>query len=190
MKKSCLLIIALFSINFLFAQDEDSYVYGDSELKNKAKNDNKPLIDWSRVSVGGGLGATFGNVTFIEVAPTAAYFVTDHFLYGIGLSYVYYEDKIFRYKTSTYGARVYSQYLLDILPVLGHVEAELINVDSFSYPGTRINVVNLYVGGGLNQKMGDRSYFYLLMLWNLNDYNDAALAQPNPIVRVGVAVGI
>ena len=192
MKKSILFIIVLFLTSFAFAQEEDSYVYGDDqeETKDNKDRDIKPLIDWSRVSIGGGLGMTFGNVVLIDIAPTAAYFVTDQFLYGIGVNYMYYEDKYVGFKTNTYGARVFSQYLLEILPVLAHVEAEVINADSYTHPGERVNVVNLYVGGGLNQKMGDRSYFYMLMLWNLNDYNESILSYPNPVIRVGVAVGI
>lgn len=192
MKKTFLFIIVLFVTSFTFAQDEDSYVYGDDQTETKDNKDReiKPLIDWSRVSIGGGLGMTFGNVVLIDIAPTAAYFVTDQFLYGIGVNYMYYEDKYVGFKTNTYGARIFSQYLLEVLPVLAHVEAEVINADSFSHPGERVNVVNLYVGGGLNQKMGDRSYFYMLMLWNLNDYNESILSYPNPVIRVGVAVGI
>lgn len=192
MIKYFLLILTLLLTNFLLAQDEDSYVYGDTEteLKKDTKNGVGGGIDWSRVSVGGGLGMTFGTVTYIEIAPTVSYFVTDHFLYGVGLNYMYYEDKNVRFETHSFGGKVFSQYLLDILPVLAHVEAEVINADSYSHPGERVNVVNLYVGGGLSQRMGDRSYLYILMLWNLNDYNDSVLTQPNPIMRIGIGVGI
>ena len=193
MKKLLFIIILLFSVSFLFAQEEeDSYVYGDSdeEIAKGDKKEEKPFIDWNRVAVGGGLGLSFGNVTLIDIAPTAAYFVTDHFLYGVGINYMYYEDKNVRFKTSTFGGRIFAQYLIDVLPVLAHVEAEVINADSYNYPGTRVNVVNLYVGGGLNQKIGDRSYYYMLVLWNLNDYNDSVLTQPNPIIRVGIGLAI
>ena len=195
LKKSILILVLLFSVNFLFAQEEeDSYVYGDTEEEEEVKEGDekteKPLIDWNRVSVGGGLGLSFGNVTLIDIAPTAAYFVTDHFLYGVGLNYMYYSDNHVGFQTSSFGARVFSQYLLDILPVLAHVEVEVINADSYKYRGERTTFANVYVGGGLNQKIGDRSYYYMLVLWNLNDFNDSILQQPNPIIRVGIGLAI
>jgi len=107
---------------------------------------------------------------------------------GLGANYMYYEEKRANFSTSIYGGRVFGQYVFSELPLLGHVEAELINVPN--YNNTRLNIYNFYVGGGLKQQLSDNSYFYILGLWNLNETEESFFIQPNPVVRIGIAVGL
>ena len=190
MLKNVLIILSLFVATLAFAQDEDSYVFGDNTSNNSSSKSSKTGggFDWDRVTVGGGLGLVFGDITLVEVAPTFGYYLTDNVLAGIGANYTYYEDKVFNYNTSLYGGRVFGEYIFDNLPLLAHTELEVINVES--YDNTRINIVNPYIGGGLKQNFGNYSYFYILVLWNLNETKESYLLQPNPIIRGGVAIGL
>jgi len=182
---SCFLVVSTFQ---LFAQvDEDSYVLGDSKSTNP-KPQNKGF-DWDRVTIGGGLGLTFGTVTYVEIAPNVGYYLTDNFLAGVGVNYTYYEYKSLNFHTSIYGARIYGEYFLKALPLMAHAETEVINLESDI--NRRINIVNIYVGGGLKQEISKRSYFFILALWNLNETKASTyFLQPNPIIRGGIAIGI
>jgi len=188
MHKTLLIILAIFSVTFVFSQDEDSYVYGDTQSNNSDSKFSGNGFDWERVTVGGGLGLTFGTFTIIEISPTFGYYLTDNVLAGIGGNYTYYEDKTINFNTSLYGGRVFGEYIFQDLPILLHTEAEMINIEVGL--NERLNIYNLYVGGGFKQQIGATSYFYLLGLWNLNETKESFYIQPNPIIRAGVAIGL
>jgi hypothetical protein len=192
MIKQILLSVFLIMAIFGYSQDGDSYVYGDnsSSSTRPAKQPSKDGgFNWSRVTIGGGLGLTFGDVTIIEVAPNFGYYLTDNILAGVGVNYTYYADKRTAFNTSIYGGRVYGEYLVPNMPLLAHVETELINLEWTATE--RKNIVNVYVGGGLKQALGGTSYVYVLGLWNLNETTESILIrQPNPTIRIGIAIGL
>lgn len=189
MKKYLIIALTLILSSSTFAQDDDSYVYGDNAPTVKSSN-KKSGFDWSRVTIGGGLGMTFGDYTVIEVAPNFGYFLTDNILVGVGGNYTYYNDKIYNFSTSLYGGRLFGEYIFTNAPLLAHAELEVLNVEDFS-DGSRVNIVNPYVGGGLKQNFGGYSYFYILVLYNLNTTPESYSLQPfNPIIRGGIAIGL
>ena len=180
-------LIILVIISFGAAAQDDGYVYGDAPAK--PKEEKKTGFDWSRVTLGGGFGMTFGDYTYVEVAPNIGYYLTDNVLLGIGGNYTYFENKYYNYSTSIYGGRVFAEYLFDNMPLLAHTEAEVINFEE--YLGERANIVNLYVGGGIKQRFGGNSYFYILALWNLNETKESLYFNPpSPIIRGGIAIGL
>ena len=188
-----LLFLLLFSISFIgYAQDEDSYVYGDnssSTTSSSKSSSSNGGFNWSRTTLGGGLGLSFGDFTVIEVAPNFGYYLTDQILAGVGLSYTYYGEKATNYSTSIYGGKIYGEYLFENMPLLAHVETELINLEWLD--NTRKNIVNVFVGGGLKQDLGGYSYVYVLGLWNLNETpSTIIIRQPNPVIRIGFAIGL
>jgi len=183
--KLILIIVSVFFASIVFSQD-DTYVYGDVGV---TQNNKTPQgFSWDRVTIGGNIGATFGDIVFIEVSPQIGYFLTENIMVGVGANYMYYEEKAANFSTSIYGGRVFGQYIFSELPLLGHVEAELINVPD--YNNARLNIYNFYVGGGLKQQLGDNSYVFILGLWNLNETQDSFFIQPNPVIRIGIAVGL
>lgn len=193
MIKQLLLIFAIFSSTLVFSQDEDSYVYGDSGSRG-SNSSSSPSdwkitdpLDWERVTIGGGLGLTVGTITFIEVSPRLGYYLTKNILLGAGVSYTYYEERGFN--TSLYGGRVFAEYLFEDFPIFAHVETEVLNVESLRE--TRINIYNLYVGGGVRQRFGGGSYAFILALWNLNETTESiSITQQNPVIRAGIAIGL
>ena len=66
MKKVGLFIIMLVVASLSYSQDDDNYVYGDNTPKNTPKTSGGGF-DWSRLTVGGGFGMTFGDYTIIDV---------------------------------------------------------------------------------------------------------------------------
>ncbi|MCB9361386.1 MAG: hypothetical protein H6588_08795 [Flavobacteriales bacterium] len=186
------IIVFILSLSFstgVFAQvDDDAYVYGDDRGSSKddaKKSDGK--FDWSRVTVGGGLGATFGDITYFELAPTVGYYLTDNVLVGLGGTYIYYANNVYDYKTNMYGGNVFTQYMFNGLPVLAHAETALMNYYSFNREA-RITTTAVLLGGGLKQDFGGRSYLSILVLWDINETEDSFY--PNPIIRAGIAIGL
>jgi len=187
MTKYFLLIITLVISTLGFSQDEDSYVFG--EKTNTTTKDKKSSgFDWERVTIGGGLGMTFGDITYIEVSPSIGYYFTDNILAGIGGNYTYYSDKPSNFNTSIYGGRIFGEYIFSNIPILFHTELEIINIEYDV--NTRINIVNPYIGGGLKQSFGGHSYFFILVLWNLNETKESYILQSNPVIRGGIAIGL
>jgi hypothetical protein len=188
MIKQFLLTFLVISPFLGFAQaDEDSYVYGDTP-KAKADTEKTGKFDWDRVTVGGGLGATFGDLTYFEISPTVGYYLTDQLLAGVGATYIYYSDNIYKYKTNIYGGTIFTQYLFKDMPILAHAETNLMNYFSFDRQA-RINAIGVFLGGGLKQQIGDgRSYLSILILWDVNESKDSFY--PNPIIRGGISIGL
>ena len=183
--KLILIIVSVFFASIAFSQD-DTYVYGDVGV---TQNNTTPQgFSWDRVTIGGNIGAIFGNITLIEVTPQIGYFLTENIMVGVGANYMYYEEKAANFSTSIYGGRVFGQYVFSELPFIAHVEGELINVPNHNF--TRLNIYNFYVGGGLKQQLGDNSFFFILGLWNLNETKNSFFIQPNPVIRIGIAVGL
>ncbi|PCJ25397.1 MAG: hypothetical protein COA97_07860 [Flavobacteriales bacterium] len=188
MLKQCLLISILFISVLGFSQEEDSYVFGDSGTGNSTKSNNGGGFDWDRVTVGGGFGLTFGSYTVIEISPTFGYYLTDNILAGVGGFYTYYKDNDFNYSTYIYGGRVFGEYLFNDVPFLAHAELEVVDIQWTL--DERKTLINPYIGGGLKQIFGGGSYFYILVLYNLNETKESYLFQPNPIIRGGIAIGL
>lgn len=188
MVKNCLIILALFISVLGYSQYEDSYVFGEEASTTDDSSNEDGGFSWDRVTIGGGLGLSFGDITAIEIAPNFGYYLTDNILVGVGGRYSYYRDNIDKFSTDIYGGHVFGEYLFNKLPFLAHVETELINLEWSQ--DVRENIINVYVGGGIKQRLGGRSYLYVLGLWNLNETKESYILQPNPIITGGIAIGL
>lgn len=184
--KTLFIIIFFFSFSSVNAQDEDIYVYGDAPTNNQ--NNQNRGFSWEKVAIGGNIGATFGDITYFEIAPIVGYYFTPNIIGGVGANYIYYAEKASNFSASIYGGRVFGQYLVNFAPLLAHLEAEVINVEKFN--NDRFNIYNFYVGGGLRQNLGGNSYLFVMVLWNLNETQESFYIQQNPIYRFGIAFGL
>jgi len=195
MLRYLLVISTLFITLQTFSQD-DAYVFGDLESEKKTKDkEEKKGFDWDRVVIGGGVGLMVNsNNTLLGVSPTFGYYITDNIILGIGAEYTYQKNfsSFYSYYSNTYGGKVFGQYIFDRLPILAHVEAETVTIDInfLDIDDEKIDMLNLYVGGGLNQRLGNYSSLYLLVLYNLNETTESNYVQPNPIIRVGISLGL
>lgn len=180
-----LLISLCFMQHDLIGQAQD---FNPPKQNPKSKSSFK--FDTDRLVFGGNLGASFGDITFVELAPTAGYLITDNYLVGLTAKYIYFEDKtfapLFTYKTNIYGGGFFNQYVIMDMFVL-HAEYELLNLDS-QIRQKRINLSSVFVGGGYRSSLGGASFFNILLLYNLNDGIESPY--PNPLLRVGFGIGL
>jgi hypothetical protein len=159
-----------------------------------------------RLLYGGVLGLQFGTLTLIDVAPMVGYKLTPSIETGVGLTYKYYRYRDFYYNQYTnqrfdleshiFGASIYSRFHI-LNPLFAHVEFErlMYNHDEIYFQGTQMlrepkqtYINGLLVGAGLKQRISDRSYFYILALWDL--VQDEMSPYSNPLIRMGVMLGM
>lgn len=166
--------------NIAFAQQQDSIPY---------KKDRR-IMD--RLYIGGNLGLLFGSTTLIELSPQVGYRLTDRFIPGIGITYIYqnYHDKYVHYENSVYGGSVFSKYFITD-KLFGHVEYEMLNVE---YLATGQNLApmvdrkwisSFYIGGGYSQPIGQRGFAQVMILFELIQDPWYPYYRSNPIIRIG-----
>ncbi len=146
-----------------------------------------------RLFFGGNIGLSFGSLTYINVAPTIGYKITEKFGMGLGPTYTYYNDRRFvnyRYETHIYGGRTFAQYQA-LESVLLYSEFEVVNIEVPDLLFTKLirkNIPSLFVGGGYTQRMGSNSAVTLMLLYNVmeSDYR----IYENPVIRLGFNIGM
>jgi len=117
---------------------------------------------------------------------------------------------LYDFKSNMYGGSVWSRYFLTKteIPVIEniflHAEVEPLmfvnkykldpDGDYFDIYNNRyvnedekITLTGFFMGGGLRQMIGRRSYMYLELLWNFNE--EFYSPYSNPRIRIGVAAG-
>lgn len=204
-----LVILLSFFSSVVFAQVEGVEVEKPQEEKKEedkkeTKDDDDDddeeemrLID--RFYFGGNLGANFGTITFINVAPMVGFRITPRFSVGVGGTYQYWSDKRFTptYKQSIYGGSLFSRYMIaeDFLGagnLFAHAEYEnLFAKQPFQDPNTGLitektkSFPSFFIGGGLAIPIGSRSAFTISALYNpFYDEFNSLYASPLQI-RVG-----
>jgi hypothetical protein len=160
-----------------------------------AQQQDKPSFG-DRIYFGGNFGLNFGsNFTEVELSPLAGYKLTEQFSVGLGVTYIYFKEKIpqynFSYETSIYGGNVFARYFF-VENLFAHVETGALNLDVpqpfYPYTLHREWVQNLLVGGGYRSQIGENSSFIIMLLYDLID--DPNSPYQNPIFRVGFGIGI
>ena len=114
-------------------------------------------------------------------------------------------------KTNIYGGSIWARYFLTgigipiIENIFLHAEVEPLMFNhnyrydpsgdfydpwytSFSKGNEQISLTSFFLGGGLRQMLGQRSYLYIEVLWNFNE--ELYTPYSNPRIRIGVAVAL
>jgi len=167
---------------------------GNSTSSSSIKTKKGFKLDPDRIVVGGGFGAQFGTVTYVELSPTVGYLVTDNWLAGIGGRYIYLEEKFasYSFKTNIYGGNLFTQYYFYLFEesFVAHAEYELLNLETAIGSEQRINISSVFVGGGYRAAIGESAYATILLLYNLN-YDEVKSPYPDPVVfRINFGVGL
>ncbi len=182
-----------------FAQDDDFHPPNYKKSKSldkkssKEKRPDKGNFSWDRVFTGGNLGLNFGTETYVSVNPTIGYRLTDKFLVGTNLTYTYYNDRFLNYQTSSYGAGLFSRYLI-FESIFAHAEYEVLNFEPAFISSNGLFILprrwvpSFFVGGGYRQRIGERSSFNILLLFNVLDNQYSPYR--NPVVRMGFNIGL
>ena len=150
-------------------QDEDNGLFAD-------------LRD--RLLFGGNVNLTFGTNTFIYVAPTIAYKVTDNFLAGGGFVYQYarysqaYNTFTNTFQNVDFESKIYGpKLLLNYLVAdrfYGGAQFEYLNHDllTFNNELERVWTSVLFLEAGYIQPIGDRGFFQIGLKYNvLHDFD-------------------
>lgn len=157
----------------------------------KKENEKKPFWSWDRVYGGGGLGLWVGNrTTFVNIAPQVGYKITEKYSAGIGITYTYIQDRFYSppFSLNIYGGSIFNRFIItDFL--FAHGEYEILNGPWAFTSDRRFNLYNVWLGGGLRQRMGNSS-LNLMGLWNMNETLYSRAYFPSPQIRIGVNIGI
>jgi hypothetical protein len=143
---------------------------------------------------GGGLGLSFGDVDYVEIAPLVGYRFMPKLDGGIQVFYRWVSDG--RYAedidTDSYGANLFARYF--ILPsIFLQGQYEFINYE-YVLPSlqTQRDTANSFLaGGGYSQPIGHGAGFYFSVLYNFS-YDENDLTSPYGDawqVQAGVTVG-
>jgi hypothetical protein len=142
----------------------------------RSKQQAPPLRE--RLFFGGSLGLQIGTVTNIEVSPVIGLWVLPRVAIAAGPEYMYYQDPYF--STSIWGGKAYSELVLlqdlnTIIPVgmhMGiflHAEFESLSLESevwnTAYASDRFMLNTALAGGGISQRLGQRSSLNFIVLW-------------------------
>ncbi len=180
-KQVLLLFVLLWQVVTLPAQVE-GYTTAAPGIAPKTRG-----FDWSKVRVGGNFSLQFGSITYIEVSPLAGYEVIENTFLGLGATYIYYNDRYYAYETSIYGGRLFAQYFFEDILVMLHGEYEILNMELYGF-NQRLNVDNVYVGGGYAEPLGAKSYAVIMLLWNVTQNPNSLYG--NPVLRVSFIGGL
>lgn len=155
------------------------------QAQDSTRQENSPSrLPMDKIFFGGYFGLTFGTVTNIELSPQVGYHITPRFDAGLGISYRYYNDSRYKFSTQMYGGNVFTR-LFVFQNLFAYAEVEQINLEvlNLQYEYERKWVNSVFVGGGYQQKMGERFAVNLMILWNVNETRYSPYT--NPIIRMG-----
>ena len=143
--------------------------------------------------LGGGIGLSFGDVDYIEVAPLVGFNATKKFSVGGGVLYRYRKDGRFEpsLSTSDYGANVFARYHIT-RPLFVQGEYEYLNYEYIDFDTTERDEFNSFmVGPGYSQRIGNNASLFVMALYNFSyDSNDERSPYDDPWrLRVGVSFG-
>ena len=173
--RSCLLIIVLTILcQSLFGQDND----------NQKKSD--------KIYFGGNLGLNFGDITYIEISPLIGYKFNDNYSAGLSFTYRYFKDKRFEVSGNVLGGSIFNRYnVTDELFLIAEYQMlsySSLNSSFSENENSRITIPYLWVGGGYNYRLGNRSAIFISFVYDLIQDIDGRIQ--NPQIRGGVTFGI
>lgn len=162
-------------------------------MAQQTKDEEKPHVFKNTMFTGGGLGVQFGNTTIIEVSPHFGYYPLENISIGVGLTYQYINDRVYKTNINVIGGRVFTRLYLPFFNyIYAHGEYEYIAYysDIFSTNGKKswYSVNNVLAGIGYRQPISERTSLNFMLLWNLNEseYN----LYNNPIFRTSIDIGL
>ena len=142
-----------------------------------------------RIFFGGSLGASFGNYTFVNVSPIVGYRITEKFHAGVGITYMYYNDKYWHYEESVYGGNAFARYFLfeSFYATFAGGALHGYGINEQGYP-EKMTVPNLWVGAGYAQQLGGNGALYFSFMYDIID--DPNSFYQNPLIRIGFGIGL
>ncbi|MCC6601085.1 MAG: hypothetical protein IT223_10485 [Crocinitomicaceae bacterium] len=184
MKHLLLFILFCFiSITAMVAQKTDEDYIPD---KQNAQPKTKPRFR-DRLVLGGNLGGSFGTYTFLQIAPQVGYAVTDKWINGVGVNYMYYSAPGYIGET-IYGGSLWTRYTI-VGGLFTTATYEVLNRKVYDIPiGLhRRNVNVLLVGVGYYSGGNNGLGIGIQILYDL--IGDPWSPYQNPLIRGGLLFG-
>jgi len=149
---------------------------------------------FDKLQWGGNLGLSFGTRTYIQVAPVLYYEVVDDLILGAGIDYTYFKDKGYHnyyIEGHSWSPRIFARYfLLDDFFI--HAEYQQYyyknNYSNQAYTSDWMwSEPGYFAGGGYRQWMGQNSYMFVMLLFDLQETE--LNFGINPRIQMGFAAG-
>lgn len=161
------------------------------QKKNDWKEDppkGTPGLHKGRFFTGGGIGAQFGQLTAVEIAPMVGYIPHRLFRFGLTFNFSYIKDNYYTPPVSDYfwGGSLFAR-LYPIQYLFLHVEIGGFN-QSYGMDRQRKWMAYPLAGIGGSYTFGRRMGISLTVLYNFNHSEYSIYG--NPIVRIGFDVGL
>lgn len=179
--------MAILFSSAVFAQYENTS--GENSQEKKSQKIGKQ----NKWFAGGMLGGGFsGNNSYLEISPIVGYQITPVFDVGTRATYIYRAYRYFqggpKYNSHIYGASVFGRYRF-LKYLIAHLEYAGLSNHWYDYYGNsnRRWINSLFVGGGLYQKMGERGFATITILYDV--FEDPYSPYNNPLIRIGFGVG-
>jgi len=179
------LLLAFFGSN---AQvfDADTTRQEDQAAIQKEEESQRNFFD--RFFVGGNVGAQFGQVTNVVLAPMVGYKLTDRLSLGTRIQYQYINAKIpTPFSTHVWGGSLFSRYFV-FDNFFTHVEYEAINGFFNPSVGDRVMIPHLFLGGGYIFRFNDNVGLGFTALYEVLQRTYSPYR--NPIINAGLTVGL
>jgi hypothetical protein len=152
---------------------------------------NLPIKE--RFFIGISAGLSFSSFeTSVVISPSIGFRFTNRLMAGVGGTYQYFNDRSFGsvFNTHIYGWSIFSRFVV-YKGFFVHGEFESLNMNSRDYQGVspaRIWENNYLLGPGYRVRMGRKSYFNLMVLYNFN--TTSQIYFQNPIFRFNFEIGL
>jgi len=191
MKKTIgIFLIMLFAVSLASAQENSA-----TPKQNPYQKGPKKSIT-NKFYFGGNLGFTLGSYTSISIWPMIGYKITPKFSAGIqpGYDYIKYNFNGNNYETSNYGLKVFTRYRI-IPQFYLQAEYDYINYEIYNWNppadpvSSRAFVPFLLLGGGLSQQLGDNSWVYIQILFDVLQDANSPFSSGEPFYSIGFGFG-
>ncbi len=195
-------IVFLFSLLALIVTLNLSKSFAQNDSKNSLHD--TPWLAKQRFYLGGTGGLSFGQTTYVEIAPLVGYRITDRFSIGVNPKYTFihfkpqYNGQYYSsdFKTSIYGGSFFARYfILENVFLSGEYEVNnfeaLVALPNFGgFEIQRMTIGSLLLGGGYFQKFGSSgSGFSIQVLYDVLQ-NPYSPYYGIPVIRGGVVFGL
>jgi hypothetical protein len=165
-------------------------------VNNQATAPSKPkkqsdIVD--KLYFGGAVRLSFGDYTVIGVEPMLGYRINPKLSAGVTARYDYIRDSrdSTTRETSQYGGSIYGRYnVTDLL--YAQIEPASYNHELFYFDGSseREWVPYLFMGGGYRQPLGERSWFYAQIMFDVLQDSDSPYDDWTPFFSLGIGTGL
>jgi len=180
-KKIIILLVFFYIPISIFAQDAEPEF--EKDKKEEVKKESR-LIE--KLAFGGSFSLSLGSYTRIAVSPIIGFRPLDPVLIGIEGRFAYIKDTYNGFQTYYYGAGPFARFIF-FKGIYAQIQSEYMNYDEIlfkSYSSRRIWNSAYLIGGGYSQQIGERSYSFISILWDINE--TAATLYESPIIRFGI----